>query len=161
MDVNYEALLKELEAQEEQLQFDAFSNEIAWEIGQLLVRRAYEQNLAITIDITRNRQQLFHYAFEGTSIDNDEWIKGKYNTVERFGHSSYYVGRTLAAKGKTMEQSKLVPQSQFRAHGGAFPIIIRGTGVIGAITVSGLAQADDHALAIWAITEFLESRKQG
>jgi uncharacterized protein (UPF0303 family) len=40
-------------------------------------------------------------------------------------------------------------------HGGAFPIIIRGVGVVGTITVSGLPQAEDHAFVVRMIAEHL------
>jgi uncharacterized protein (UPF0303 family) len=43
----------------------------------------------------------------------------------------------------------------FAAHGGSFPIIVRGTGCIGAVTVSGLPQRDDHNLVVEALALLL------
>ena len=149
-------ILEKLLKQEESLQFTSFSSETAWEIGQLFVQKGQERKLSITIDITMNSHQLFHYSFPGTSPDNDEWVKRKVNLVTRFGHSSFYMGQFLKSLGKTIEEVFLVPESRFGAHGGCFPIILKGSGVVGTITVSGLAQEDDHQLVVDVIGEYLE-----
>jgi len=44
---------------------------------------------------------------------------------------------------------------RFAAHGGAFPLTIRGTGVVGTITVSGLPQVEDHAFVVAQLEAFL------
>jgi len=36
----------------------------------------------------------------------------------------------------------------YATHGGGFPIFLVGTGCIGAITVSGLPERDDHMLVV-------------
>jgi uncharacterized protein (UPF0303 family) len=41
--------------------------------------------------------------------------------------------------------------SEFAAHGGGFPILIRDVGAIGAVIVSGLAQWQDHEMVVHAI----------
>jgi uncharacterized protein (UPF0303 family) len=76
--------------------------------------------------------------------------------VERFAASSYLVGRRLAAKGDTLDAKFGVDPADFAAHGGAFPIRVPQVGVVGVVTVSGLPQADDHALVIEAIETFLD-----
>jgi uncharacterized protein (UPF0303 family) len=48
------------------LQFSEFTNETALTLGLTLVEKARHKEKGVTIDITRNRQQLFHYAFPGT-----------------------------------------------------------------------------------------------
>ncbi|MGL1893546.1 MAG: heme-degrading domain-containing protein [Spirochaetaceae bacterium] len=147
-------LIKELYEQEELLQFKSFGSIDAWEIGQMLVKKGSKGN-NITIDITKNRQQLFHYSFDKTSADNDMWVRRKTNVVYRFSHSSFLVGQELKLKNKTIEEAYLIPESEFGAHGGCFPIIIKDTGVIGTITVSGLAQAEDHQLVVDVLKEYL------
>lgn len=64
----------------------------------------------------------------------------KSNTVNRFGRSSYYVGRYIASQGKTVEEKYFVSEKEYATHGGAFPLKIKNVGVVGTITVSGLAQ---------------------
>lgn len=147
--------LQTLLQQEADLQFPSFNEETAWDIGSWLVAYAKSHNLPITIDITRGEQQVFHAARPGASADNDEWVKRKVRLVNRFGHSSFYVGQSLKSKGKTIEQSYLIPESEYAPHGGCFPILIRGTGMVGTITVSGLPQEEDHKLVVLAIQTYL------
>jgi len=154
-----EDILKNLLEQEHELQFTRFNESTAWQLGTQMVERAVRENLPITIDITRGQQQLFHYSMPGTSADNDEWVKRKVRLVNRFGHSSFYMGQLLKHKGKTIEQSYLISESEFAAHGGCFPIIVKGTGMVGTITVSGLPQEEDHKLVVESIRAFLTEEK--
>ena len=144
------ALLRE----EETIQFSDFSNETAWRIGSRLVELATQGDLGVTIDICRNGQQLFHCALAGTAPDNDEWIKRKNRVVNRYGHSSLYVGMRYRSQGTTFEEKSRLDPDEYAAHGGAFPINIAHVGVVGTVTVSGLAQEDDHALVVSALREF-------
>jgi uncharacterized protein (UPF0303 family) len=151
-------ILGKLLDEEKQLQFTNFNEDTAWEIGCWLVEHAIQNELPITIDIRRGDQQLFHASRPGTSVDNDEWIERKVRLVSRFGHSSFYIGRFLKSEGKSIEQMFLLPENEYAPHGGCFPIIIKGTGVVGTITVSGLAQEDDHSVVVQAITHHLEAK---
>jgi uncharacterized protein (UPF0303 family) len=119
------------------------------------VERALSQGLPVTVDIMRGSHQLFHASLRGTSPDNDEWVKRKVRLVYRFGHSSFYVGQLLKSKGKSIEQAYLVSENEYAPHGGCFPIIVKDTGIIGTITVSGLAQEEDHRLVVQALRDFL------
>ncbi|ANZ18485.1 heme-degrading domain-containing protein [Streptomyces noursei] len=147
--------VRELAAQEERLVLDTFGNDEAWELGSLLVGLARERGAAVTIGIRRGAQRLFHCALPGTSADNDAWIDRKSAVVERYGESSYLVGARFRAKGRTFEDSSRLDPDRYAAHGGAFPIRLRGTGVIGVVAVSGLPQADDHALVVEALERHL------
>lgn len=150
-----EDVLTKLLQEEQDLQFAKFNELTAWKLGSLLVELATDKGLAVTIDITRGEHQLFHASLPGTSADNDEWIKRKVRLVYRFGHSSFYMGQLLKSKGKRIEDSYLIPESQYAPHGGCFPVIVKGTGMVGTVTVSGLPQEEDHKLVVQAIREFL------
>lgn len=156
----YEVLLKELLQQEEEIQFNSFDNNMAFVIGLALLDAAKSKDKGVTIDIARNGQQLFHFAMQGTSRDNDVWVQRKNNVVNRFGHSSFYMGISLKSKGQTIEEKYLISSNEFAAHGGAFPLIIRGVGVVGTITVSGLPQEEDHALVVTTLRQFIQGRAQ-
>jgi uncharacterized protein (UPF0303 family) len=151
----YPALLQRLLHQEEVLQFSAFTNEIAFEVGNKLVEYARNNQKSVTIDICRNGQQLFHCALAGTSADNDEWIKRKNRVVNRFGHSSFYMGNHYKSKGTTIQESALLDQREYAPHGGAFPVIVKDVGVVGTITVSGLPQQEDHELVVQVLADYL------
>lgn len=149
-------LISELERHEAELCFDTFSNDDAWRLGVSLVELGRSRTLPITIDIRRGGQQLFHAALEGTTPENDSWIERKVRVVERFSASSYLVGRRLAAKGDALDAGYGVDPAQFATHGGSFPVRVRNVGVVGSVTVSGLAQSEDHALVVEAIGQFLD-----
>jgi uncharacterized protein (UPF0303 family) len=152
-------ILKQLLHEEQELQFTKFNETTAWQIGSQLVERSTGKNLPITIDITRGDHQLFHASLAGTSADNDEWIKRKVRLVYRFGHSSFYIGQLLKSKGKRIEEAYLISERDYAPHGGCFPIIVRDTGLIGTLTVSGLAQEEDHKLVVQAIRDYLAQEK--
>lgn len=150
---DYDTLLIELEKEEQDIQFTSFTNATALQVGMRLVEVAQHDGHAVTVDITRGGQQLFHYALAGTSRDNDEWIRRKNRVVMRFGHSSYYMGTSYKRQQTTIQDKSLLDPRKYAAHGGAFPIIIRGVGVVGTVTVSGLAQEEDHRLVVGVLRE--------
>lgn len=156
--VDFNRLIDELRQQEADLQFTHFTNDDAYILGQLVMELARQDGLGITVDIIRHGQQLFHAARPSTSSDNDEWIKRKVRTVNRFGHSSYYIGINYKRQNTTMQEKALLDPAEFAAHGGCFPIIVRNVGMVGTITVSGLPQEEDHKLVVRAIRQFLEEK---
>jgi uncharacterized protein (UPF0303 family) len=141
---------EELLAQEEELQFSSFTNDDAWALGRMLVEAA--AGLPVAIDISRGEQRLFHAALEGSAADNHAWIERKNRVVRRFGHSSFYMG--VSSEGE-FNARYLLDESEFAAHGGAFPVIVRGVGVVGTVTVSGLPQEEDHRLVVSVLRAFL------
>jgi len=152
-------ILKQLLQEEQELQFKRFNEETAWEVGNQLVELAMDQGLSVTVDITRGDHQLFHASLRGTTPDNDEWVKRKTRLVYRFGHSSFYMGQLLKSKGKSIAEAYLLSESDYAPHGGCFPVIVKGTGMIGTITVSGLPQEEDHKLVVQAIKDYLAKEK--
>jgi uncharacterized protein (UPF0303 family) len=149
------ALIETLRDQEQRLQFGSFDLNDAWALGTLLVDTARARSLGVTVDITRGDQQVFHAALPGTTPDNDEWIARKVRTVRRFQHSSFLVGRLAELDGVDFHEVFGLSTALFVAHGGSFPIIVRGSGQVGTVTVSGLPQADDHALVVEVLEAFL------
>ena len=152
--------LDQISQQEATLQFDHFDARTAWAIGSRLKEVAEAMGVVVAIDIQSWGQALFFYAMPGTAPDNAEWIRRKRAVVQHFHTSSYAVGLQLAAKGETLEALRGLPTADFAAHGGSFPIKLRGTGCVGAVTVSGLPQRQDHALVVAVLAEFLGQETQ-
>ncbi len=148
--------LDDLISEEQELVFPFFNEKTAWSIGSHIYATAEKENLPVTIDIHLAGRRLFHAALPGTSADNDAWIERKIRMVTRTGHSSLYTGIRLKNQGKTIEAAMLLPETGYAPHGGSFPIIIKDTGTVGAITVSGLSQEEDHRLVTKAILHFLK-----
>ena len=92
---------------------------------------------------------------QGASADQADWIRRKNNVVARFGRCSFYVGIDHKHRGVAFEDIKYLDPQDHAANGGAFPITIKNTGIIGTVTISGLRQAEDHALVIEALRAVL------
>ena len=144
-----------LDHEELTLQFERFDHDTAWELGMALVAKARAAAAPVAVDVRRNGHQLFHAALPGTAPDNDEWIARKIRVVDRFGRSSLNVGERARQAGMTFEEQMRLDPDRYAAHGGAFPITVRGVGVVGAVAVSGLPQLDDHKLVVEVLSEFL------
>ena len=137
--------------QEKELILPAFDNDTAWRIGVTLRELALSRNQKIVADIRRfgsPHQQLFYTAFPGTTPDNQRWVQRKVNVVARFHRSSYSLGLYLQQNNMTFGDRYNLPEADYAAHGGCFPIIVSNAGIIGAVTVSGLTQREDHNLAV-------------
>jgi uncharacterized protein (UPF0303 family) len=145
--------------QERELQWTSFNEDDAWQLGSTLRELAAERQLAIVIDIRRFAPHLgnqpgaplFYAALHGTSPDNAEWARRKANLVARLHRSSYAIGLTLKARNTTLQEKYGLSLADYASHGGAFPVTLAGTGIIGSVTVSGLPQRDDHELVVEAL----------
>ncbi len=139
--------------QEAELLFPSFDYDTAWRLGLSLREVALSRGQSIVIDIRRfgqPHQPLFYTALGGTP-DNSRWVQRKSNVVARFHRSSYAIGLTLEHTNRTFADRYNLPDADYAAHGGSFPIHISGTGIIGSVTVSGLPQRDDHNLVVEAL----------
>jgi len=153
--VSLESDIAQLARQEEWLRFDGFAEAEAWALGSLLRTEAEARKLPFVIDIRVGGRQLFYTAMPGSTPDNPEWVRRKSNTVLRFHKSSYHVGRENALKGRPFDASRGLNPLDFAPDGGGFPIHVRGTGVVGAVTVSGVPQRDDHNFVAEMLSQFL------
>lgn len=135
--------------------FESFTNDDAIALGLALVDAARAEQLAVTIDVRRGDQQVFHAALPGTTVDNDAWVERKVRVVRRFEQSSFRVGCTLRRLGQSIDEAFLLDGSLYAPHGGAFPITVRNAGVVGVVTVSGLPQRADHRLVVDVLTRHL------
>ena len=152
---NYAELLETLAQQEKELQFTAFDSDTALALGLKVIELAREQGKAITINITVNGKVLFHHAMQGASADQADWIRRKNNVVARFGRCSFYIGIDHKHRGVAFDEIKYLDPLDYAANGGAFPITIKDTGIIGTVTVSGMRQAEDHAMVVEALRAVL------
>lgn len=141
--------------QEKALVFDRFDLTTAWELGSLLRQMATERGLGVAIDVRLHSMPAFYAALPGSTADNEGWVRRKRNLVLRFFQSSYAIGRKLAQQDTTLEAKFGLSSSDYAAHGGSFPITVAGVGCIGAVTVSGLPQREDHNLVVEALARML------
>jgi uncharacterized protein (UPF0303 family) len=140
--------------QEAELRLPHFDHDTAWRLGLSLRELAVARNQSIVIDIRRfgqPHQPLFYTALSGTTPDNPRWVQRKSNVVARFHRSSYAIGLMLAQDNRTFAERYSLPDTDYAAHGGSFPLHVDGAGIIGSITVSGLPQREDHNLVVEAL----------
>lgn len=142
--------------QEQALQFTSFDNDTALAIGNRIIEQAKADKVAVTVDVTVNRNPWFFHAMVGANPNNVDWIRRKSNLVNRTGHASFYTHVEAVNNGQDFNNLLTFDPKDFAAHGGSFPIVVKGTGQIGTITVSGLAGVDDHAMAVRALKWYLK-----
>ena len=80
----------------------------------------------------------------------------KTRVAKRYGRSSYGVGLSFRANGKDFDTDARLDTSLYAAHGGVFPITVLGVGMVGTVGVSGLPQANDHALVVEHLRAWLD-----
>src|ERR1700677_2529622 len=140
--------------QEAELHLPHFDHDTACRLGGSLRELAVSRNQSVVIDIRRfgqPSQPLFYTALAGTTPDNSRWVQRKSNVVARFHRSSYAIGLALARDNRAFAERYGLPDADYAAHGGSFPLHVEGAGIIGSITVSGLPQREDHNLVIEAL----------
>ena len=137
--------------QEARLRLPAFDADAAWALGTRLRALAQGRGAALAIEVRLAGQTAFFCAMAGTSPANADWARRKRNTTELMARSSYGVGRSLALEGSSLEAKLGLPTRDYASHGGSFPLVTPGGGCLGAVTVSGLPQRDDHALVVEAL----------
>jgi uncharacterized protein (UPF0303 family) len=153
----YDELLQQLLTQEEELQLPYFNQQLAWVLGCLIKSGAEKINAAVSFEIYAFEQTILSYAMPGTVKDQQDWLRRKRQSVLRFGHCSYYLGQYNASKNRDFETQSHIDPKEYCGHGGSFPIRLKNTGLIGAVSVSGLPQEVDHKLAVDALRELIAS----
>jgi uncharacterized protein (UPF0303 family) len=153
--VDLDTAIEFAEQQEEILQFPHFSRKDAWELGKMLVDDILERNLVLGVSIRlTSGLVLFQYLPEGAAANNESWMTRKFNTVRELEISSLLNTLRLKKRNQTLENKGLDPKI-YALSGGAFPIRVKGSGLIGAVTASGLPHLADHDAIVNAMSRFL------
>ncbi|MGE4548222.1 MAG: heme-degrading domain-containing protein [Intestinibacillus sp.] len=154
---DFSTLLQACERQESLYQFDRFTREDALKLGLKLNENAEKYPEGVAIEITINGLSVFRYLPEGANAHNAAWLNRKINTVTRFEMSSLRLMAKFEVNGLNCESEKIDPDS-VALGGGGFPLILRGTGVVGVIAVSGLPHMDDHQLIVDTLAEYISNK---
>ena len=151
-------LTEQLQAEERELRFDDFGVDDAWVLGTRMRAAAVAAGLPVAIGIQLGEQRVFHTALQGSSSDNDYWLARKTRVVLRFGQASLAVGEGFRDRGSDFDTDSRLDPEKFAAHGGVFPLRLKGGTVVGAVGVSGLPQLQDHAFVVAQLRAFLAER---
>ena len=140
-----EEVITVLAMQEEILQFNHFTNEDAWELGNLLVAEAKKRELDTTVEIRLNNgYTVFKYAGNGTTPNNEIWADKMFASVSRMEKRSE----------ETMEDIGL-GKEEYSCLGGGFPVRVEEVGVIGAIMVTNQSHFVNHDIIVKALSRYL------
>lgn len=139
--------------QERGLEFVSFDEHTAFSIVSRIRGRAVANGWSIVCDVRLWDRQLCYFSMPGSSGDNPVWALRKSNTVKRLLRSSYRATLEVNAADRMFPPHRNLPVEEFALSGGGFPIRVKGAGVIGSITVSGLHERDDHEIVVQAVCE--------
>lgn len=148
-------LMKKLEEQEKTLIFDSFTRENAFDLGNTVVKTAKKKGVGVSVEIIVNGLLIYKHSMEGATGRHDIWLKRKANTVNLELKSSLRFGEIMARDGRDINKDLYLSYEEYAIIGGGFPIFIRDVGIVGSISVSGLAHVEDHNLVIESIKEYL------
>jgi uncharacterized protein (UPF0303 family) len=137
--------------QERGLEFASFDERTAFAVMSRIRDRAIAGGWPIVCDARLWDRLLCYCALPGSTADNTTWALRKSNTVRRLLKSSYRATLEANSTDRMFPPHRNLPVEEFALSGGSFPIRVKGAGVIGAITVSGLHERDDHEVVVAAI----------
>lgn len=152
--MSVESDIARIKLQEERLRFASFDEADVWTLGCAMRERALAGKWPFVIDIRTGIRPLFYLALPGSTPENPDWVRRKVNTVYRFEAASYRVALENQLSGKMLDQSRGINPMDHAAAGGGFPIRI-GSVVVGAVTVSGVPQREDHNFVVEALAAHL------
>ncbi|GAA1917635.1 heme-degrading domain-containing protein [Microbacterium aoyamense] len=134
------------------LSFSALDITTARKVGESIAAHCDRELLSVTIAVHFGQQRVFHFAFEGTSAENDVWVERKRNAVLKSGVSSFEVALTTRLAG---ENPAWLESDQFAAASGAVPLR-SGDALVGTVALSGLTDAEesDHEAVMRGIRAY-------
>lgn len=145
---------EELGREEETLEFPQFSREDAWNLGVLVSNNAAGYGVPAGVEVYQNGLLVFRRYPEGITRDHELWLRRKYRMVEYREMSSQRVQMLARQNGQTLKDWHL-DENEYCYWAGGFPIRVRGTGMVGAVCVSGLPGEGDHEVITDSIRQYL------
>lgn len=146
---------EQLQAQADELRLSGFTLSDAIALGRSAASLAAERGLPVVVEVRHGARVAFRAALPGTTSDNDEWLRRKLRVVERFEQSTMAVRVRFEERGTDFNAATGLPEAEYAAHGGGWPIEVRGVGMVGFFGISGLPQVQDHELIVEVLRAYL------
>ena len=122
-----------------------------------LARDLLEQAPApLSVKIVLGRRTVLLLAGDGTSLDNENFLDLKINTVFNCGHSSLWWFHHLRSTGRKLADVDWADPRAVIDMGGGVPLLTHGQ-IVGALAVSGLPHETDHALIMAGVGRIVEA----
>ena len=129
-------------------------------LGRRMADTALERALPILIQIRFGARLVFVASLPGSTASNDGWAERKSRVAARFEQSSLLVRLVNERDNTSIHVHHSLPAEEYAAHGGAFPLRVAGTGVVGSVVVSGLPQLQDHAFVVEMLAAHLAEQTE-
>jgi uncharacterized protein (UPF0303 family) len=149
------ARIAEIEQQERELVFPAFAEDDARLLGEAAVAEIAARGITLAVDVVLGETLVFRASLGGGMARADHWLPRKGAVTRLTGESSLLVRYRNDAAGTSFADRTDVDHADFAAYGGAFPIVVTGSGLVGTITTSGAEDTVDHEVAVAAVRRFL------
>lgn len=151
----YEALMDTIDQQEAMLRLDHFSNQDGLDLGLFLVNEAKAQGITVSVAVRKATGAiLFHHVMEGTCMNNQNWMRRKFNTVTLWERSSLRAWAHERSCGETIETHGF-SQTDYIQFGGGFPLRLKSGEFVGVLTISNLPHFNDHKFAVEGLAKYL------
>lgn len=153
-DPELSGLIAEIEQQERELVFPSFAEDDAYRLGQAAAEIIARRGMTLAVDVVLGETLVYRASFGGGIARADTWLPRKGAVTRLLGTSSLLVRYRHDAAGTSFTDEDL-DHELYAAYGGAFPIVVAGTGLVGSITTSGAEDHIDHEVAVEAVRSFL------
>lgn len=151
----YQNIMDTIDQQEHMLRLKHFSNQDGLDLGNFMVNFAREQGITVSVAVRKNTGGiLFHHLMEGTNINNQNWMRRKFNTVLLWEHSSLRAWAHERLTGETVYTHGF-SEEEYIFFGGGFPLILESGEFVGVLTVSNLPHFKDHAFVVAGLAKWL------
>ena len=143
------------------LELTGFALADALRLGRIATDIAVDRSLPVLIEVVLGQRVAYRAALPGTTADNDEWLRRKFRVVARFEESTLAVRVAHEEKDRAFNEATGLPEAEFAAHGGGWPVKVAGVGMVGMFGVSGLPQVADHELIVESLGIHLRESGRG
>lgn len=147
---NIAELMDKIQADERKYELEEMNSKLAMQMGLFIVKRVREMGKCVSMRITLNHRILFGYSMDDYKPEGDDWMRRKENLVYETNSSSYYWQLWVETSGHDLDWRGM-SYADYAPAGGSFPLRVKGAGVCGAVTITGMAANEDHDLAFEAI----------
>lgn len=146
-----------LAAEQQELLVDTFNYDFAWALGVRMRELAVKVAAPVAITVAHGTALVFSSLLPGATLDNLDWTARKRAVAHRFHRSSLSIRLEAETAGYDFNARFRLPEADYVASGGGFPLILRGGTLIGTAAISGLPDVEDHKIVVAALRDILKA----
>lgn len=128
-----------------------FNSEEAFRLGTMIHEQCTKQHRSVGIEIHLYGRTVFQFLPNTLGPDKADWLRRKRNTVLYFGMSSKAMYEKCGGEESLLVSKYAKEGKDYTLTPGSIPIAIENSGIIGALTLTGLLPEEDHQLAVTSL----------